>query len=330
LWLRIASHCAKLFHHDKEKSCSGSTGPKGRPGKGKEPDCRATQQIGPQSRQGSLVEEAMTAAALTCQKEGCPRKGQQIRLNTTRSLRVRGSRKTLLIRVYLCEDYRHRRTLHTQLAGPHDEKLEKLGFAHYRFQDAATGRIIETQRAPGNRKFSEQGLANIRAARREFWSDPQKREQACKRMSQAIISAWADPIKRQRMTDASRRKAADPNYRKRMSIAQRRALKDPEKRRRRSEGARQARLRERALLRKYRATPRAKRGRKPGMAPDTKARIILAATLSLKGQTYYAMAPTLYPRQHRSNLAYKSTKELFRCYRKEIEAEKVRLRTAAQ
>lgn len=91
------------------------------------------------------------------------------------------------------------------------------------------------------------------------------------------------------------------------------------------------RARERADAKKWREQniPK-KRGRKPGTTLvhlDTKARIALAATLSLQGQTEYAMAPTLYPQQSDRDLAYKSTKDLFTRHRARIEEEKLRLRT---
>ena len=61
------------------------------------------------------------------------------------------------------------------------------------------------------------------------------------------------------------------------------------------------------------------------MLPKTKAAITVAADRMLSEVKLYQMAPVLYPKQNDRELAYKSTKELFRRCRQQIDAERVRL-----
>jgi len=118
----------------------------------------------------------------TCQKQDCPRFGLPMRWNTVRKLAVKGAPldRTVEIKVFVCEQYGPRKTLHTHYTGPHDEQVTRLDMhGSYRYRDSETGEIVETA-GPRGWKVSAAARKRISEATKKRWADPEKRARLIK------------------------------------------------------------------------------------------------------------------------------------------------------
>ena len=129
----------------------------------------------------------------TCSLQGCARLGLPLRWNAQRRPMIKGTDRSTVVNVFLCEQYGPQKTLPTHYTGPHGESVERLNrHGSFRYRDAVTGQVVETITVRKGWKLSPEGLERIRESERRWWT-PERREQASEEMSHRAKGMWADP-----------------------------------------------------------------------------------------------------------------------------------------
>ncbi len=171
-----------------------------------------------------------------CERKNCSKKGWLLRHKRVQ-LAVKGSSPQcpVIIHEFTCKDYRRpEKILHIERTGPQGEAVEELRpiIGRYRFRDARTGEVVETERRAGDHKISRAGKKRLRRSKKAWWKkNPDRRALQGEKMrtlrhAELIKVAEAERIlAQQRPPDEARPIGRPPNTELERRVRELRATK---------------------------------------------------------------------------------------------------------